>query len=166
MQTDASRRPGKQGSAVIAKRIFAGSLAVLLLCVSSFAAACDPSCGFAQFQSECHSPQTAPKKSVSPEMTMAGMTVPEMRGGSSTNQQIPYLFSAQGQLSPPAWAQEHESAFDEYKKLSGGAGEGEKVGGGWLGACAEIPPHLFPPPKASPDSAAASALSRFGAERG
>ena len=89
MQPDASRRTGKQGSAAIAKRIFAGSLAVLLLCVSSFAAACDPSCGFAQFQSECHSPQTAPKKSVSPEMTMAGMTVPEMRGGSSTNQQIP-----------------------------------------------------------------------------
>ena len=88
MQPDASRRTGKQGSAVIAKRIFAGSLAVLLLCVSYFAAACDLSCGFAQFQSDCHSPQTAPKESVSPEMTMAGMTVPEIPGGSSTNQEI------------------------------------------------------------------------------
>jgi len=63
------------------RRIFAGTLAALLLCVSSLAAACDLSCGFALFRSDCHSPQMAAEESLRPEMAM-----PEMVGDSSTNQ--------------------------------------------------------------------------------
>jgi hypothetical protein len=61
-------------------------LAALLLCVSSLAAACDLSCGFALFRSDCHSPQIAAEESQRPEMAMAGMAMPETAGGSSTNQ--------------------------------------------------------------------------------
>ena len=68
------------------RRIFAGTLAALLLCVSSFAAACDLSCGFALFRSDCHSPQIAAEESQRPEMAMAGMAMPEIAGWSSTNQ--------------------------------------------------------------------------------
>ncbi len=68
------------------RRIFAGTLAALLLCVSSLAAACDLSCGFALFRSDCHSPQTAAEKSQRPEMAMTGMAGPEMAGDSATNQ--------------------------------------------------------------------------------
>jgi hypothetical protein len=74
------------------RRIFAGILAALLLCVSSLAAACDLSCGFALFRSDCHSPQMAAEESQRPEMAMAGMAMPEMAGDSSTNQ--PMLSSA------------------------------------------------------------------------
>ena len=68
------------------RRIFAGTLAALLLCVSSFAAACDLSCGFALFRSDCHSPQMTADESQRHEMAMAGMAMPETAGGSSTNQ--------------------------------------------------------------------------------
>jgi hypothetical protein len=71
---------------VKSRRILAGTLAALLLCVSSLAAACDLSCGFALFRSDCHSPQMAAEKSQRPEMAMAGMAMPEMAGDSSTNQ--------------------------------------------------------------------------------
>jgi len=67
-------------------------LAALLLCVSSLAAACDLSCGFALFRSDCHSPQMAADESLRPEMAMAGMAMPEMAGDSSANQ--PMLSSA------------------------------------------------------------------------
>jgi hypothetical protein len=70
------------------KRIFAGSLAALLLCVSSLAAACDLSCGFALFQSDCHSQQMAAEESRPAEMTMAGMTMPEMAEAGSADQQM------------------------------------------------------------------------------
>jgi hypothetical protein len=85
----ASRRSGKRDSAVKIKRIFAGSLTALLLCVSSLAAACDLSCGFAQLESDCHSPRIAVKESMPAEMAM-----PEMAGASSTNQQM-FLHSSQ-----------------------------------------------------------------------
>jgi hypothetical protein len=68
--------------------IFAGTLAALLLCVSSMAAACDLSCGFALFRSDCHSPQIAADQSQRPEMAMAGTAMPEMAGDSSTNRPI------------------------------------------------------------------------------
>jgi hypothetical protein len=61
-------------------------LAALLLCVSSLAAACDLSCGFALFRSDCHSPQMAADESQRPGMAIAGMAMPEMAGDSSTNQ--------------------------------------------------------------------------------
>ena len=64
------------------RKIFAGSLVALLLCVSSLAAACDLSCGFAQFRSDCHSPQMVADGSSPSDMTMAGMTMPEGAGGS------------------------------------------------------------------------------------
>jgi len=67
-------------------------LAALLLFVSSLAAACDLSCGFALFRSDCHSPQMAADESLRPEMAMAGMAMPEMAGDSSANQ--PMLSSA------------------------------------------------------------------------
>jgi hypothetical protein len=70
---------------------------VLLLCVSSLAAACDLSCEFAQLQSDCHSPQMALQESAPDEMTMAGMTVPEMASAGSTNQQ---MVSATSQAMP------------------------------------------------------------------
>ena len=69
------------------RRIFAGSLAALLLCVSSLAAACDLSCGFALFRSDCHSPQMAAEESRPAEMTMAGMTMPEGAEAGSADQQ-------------------------------------------------------------------------------
>jgi hypothetical protein len=97
MRPSASRRSEKRGSAVKMKRIFGGSLTALLLCVSSWAAACDLSCGFAQFQSDCHSPRMAVKESMPAEMTMPGMAMPEMAGASSTNQQ---MFSHSSQAIP------------------------------------------------------------------
>ena len=63
------------------RRIFAGTLTALLLCVSSLAAACDLSCGFAPFRSDCHSPQMTTDESQRHEMAM-----PETAGASSTNQ--------------------------------------------------------------------------------
>jgi hypothetical protein len=70
------------------RRIFAGILAALLLFVSSLAAACDLSCGFAQFRSDCHSPQMAAEESQRPGMAMAGMAMPEMASDSSTIQLV------------------------------------------------------------------------------
>jgi hypothetical protein len=70
------------------RRIFAGSIIGLLLWVSSLAVACDLSCGFAQFHSDCHSPQMAATESGPAEMTIAGMTMPEMVGADSTDQGI------------------------------------------------------------------------------
>ena len=59
------------------RRIFVGTLAAIVLCVSSMAAACDLSCGFSVFRSDCHSPRSATTQSDSLDMTMAGMTMPE-----------------------------------------------------------------------------------------
>ena len=65
-----------------------GLLTALLLCVSSLAAACDLSCGFALFRSDCHSPQMAAGESGPSGMTMAGMAMPEVAGDISTDQQV------------------------------------------------------------------------------
>jgi len=70
------------------RRIFAGSLVTLLLGMSSLAAACDLSCGFAHFRSDCHSPQMAAEDSGPSDMTMAGMTMPEGPGGNYIAQQV------------------------------------------------------------------------------
>jgi hypothetical protein len=83
-----SDRPGQQVFAVKIRRIFAGFLAVLLLCGSSVAAACDLSCGFAESRADCHSPQGAVRELGQPDTTMAGMNMPEMGGDSSTSQQV------------------------------------------------------------------------------
>ena len=97
MWLDLPRPTGKRDSAVQIKRIFAGSLTALLLCVSSWAAACDLSCGFAQLQSDCHSSQMAAKESGAPEIAMAGMAMPEMAGADSMSQQ---MFSSTSQTMP------------------------------------------------------------------
>jgi hypothetical protein len=91
------RRSGKRDSAVKMKRIFACSLTTLLLCVSSWAAACDLSCGFASLQADCHSPQMAAKESGPPDTAMPGMAMPEMDRTSSMNQQV---FSPSSQAMP------------------------------------------------------------------
>lgn len=68
------------------RRIFAGSIAALLLSVTSLAAACDVSCAFASMSSDCHAQQTesqdvAPGGMTMAGMAMAGMTMPEMASG-------------------------------------------------------------------------------------
>ena len=70
------------------KCICAGSLVALLLFVSSLAAACDLSCGFALFRSDCHSPEMASADSGASDMTMAGMRMTERADENSTDQQI------------------------------------------------------------------------------
>src|ERR1700738_417770 len=76
---------GKRGSAVKARSILAGALAAMLLCVSSLAAACDFSCGFARQRSDCHSTQMTPGSSdmTMADMAMPGMTMPEISGYTS-----------------------------------------------------------------------------------
>jgi hypothetical protein len=68
------------------RRMFAGSIAALLLSVSSFAAACDVSCSFASMSSDCHSEQTksrdmAPGGMQMDGSSMAGMNMPGMGDG-------------------------------------------------------------------------------------
>jgi hypothetical protein len=66
------------------RRIFAGSIVVLLLSVSPLAVACDLSCAFPSLNSDCHSEQTKPQRFSSSGdmkmdgMAMDGMTIPEM----------------------------------------------------------------------------------------
>jgi hypothetical protein len=60
------------------RRIFAGALAALLLCVPALAAACDLSCGFSLFTSDCHSAEIAARGLDSPDTAMGGMSMPEM----------------------------------------------------------------------------------------
>jgi hypothetical protein len=69
-------------------RIFVGTIAVLLMCVSSLLPACDLSCGFSPFRSDCHSPQMATEESDASDMTMAGMTMPESAGDSPADQSV------------------------------------------------------------------------------
>jgi hypothetical protein len=57
----------------------------LLLSVSSLAAACDLACEFVQFQSDCHSTQIVHPPG---EMSMAGMSMPEMDGANRKNLQV------------------------------------------------------------------------------
>jgi hypothetical protein len=87
MESDASRRAGERVSDMEMRRIFAGSLTALLLCVSSFAAACDFSCEFAQLRSDCHSPQMAAMQTGPADMAMDGMAMPGMDEPSSGSQQ-------------------------------------------------------------------------------
>ena len=68
------------------KRIFVGTIAVLLMCVSSLLPACDLSCGFSAFRSDCHSMRMVDRASDPSDMTMAGMTMPESTGDSSSDQ--------------------------------------------------------------------------------
>jgi hypothetical protein len=70
------------------RRIFSGSIVVLLLSLSSFAAACDVSCAFASMKSDCHAKQTEAQNSPSGQMKMDGMPMPEMSGDDSMNQQM------------------------------------------------------------------------------
>jgi hypothetical protein len=70
------------------KRMFAGSIVVLLLAASSLAAACDLSCSFALMSSDCHSLQAESQDSAAGAMTvdgmaMAEMTMPEMANSES-----------------------------------------------------------------------------------
>jgi hypothetical protein len=68
--------------------MFAVSLVALLLFVSSLAAACDLSCGFALFRSDCHLPGMAAKDSGASDTTMAGMKMTERASENSTDQQM------------------------------------------------------------------------------
>jgi hypothetical protein len=70
------------------KRIFVGTMAVLLMCVSSLLPACDLACGFSVFQSDCHSPQMATGESDASDMRIAGMTMPESAGDSPANEPV------------------------------------------------------------------------------
>jgi hypothetical protein len=70
------------------RRIFAGSLVALLLFVSSLAAACDLSCGFALSRSDCHSPEMVATDSGASDMTMAGMRMANRADENPTDQQI------------------------------------------------------------------------------
>jgi hypothetical protein len=68
------------------KRIFVGTLGLLLMCVSAILPACDLSCGFSAFQSDCHSPRMASADSDYSDMTMAGMTMPQSAGDTAADQ--------------------------------------------------------------------------------
>ena len=81
-------RPGPRKNSVKTRRISAGALVMLLLCVSSYAAACDLSCGFALFRSDCHSPEIAAADSGASDMRMTDMKMPEIAGEGSTNQRM------------------------------------------------------------------------------
>ena|ERR1700737_1994619 len=70
------------------KRIFVGTVALLLMCVSSLLPVCDLSCGFSVFKSDCHSPQIASAESDDPEMAMASMTIPESASDTPANQPV------------------------------------------------------------------------------
>ena len=70
------------------RRILTVSLVALLLFVSSLAAACDLSCGFALFGSDCHSPEMASTDSAASDMTMAGMRMAERADENSPDRQI------------------------------------------------------------------------------
>ena len=70
------------------KRIFVGTIAVLVMCVSSLLPACDLSCGFSPFRSDCHSPQMATGESDASDMSMDGMTMPESAVDSPADQSV------------------------------------------------------------------------------
>jgi hypothetical protein len=74
------------------RRIFAGSIIVLLLSVSALAAACDLSCAFAQLQSDCDSTQaitqTKGQEFGTTDVTMPDMTMPGMDDAGSGNQPL------------------------------------------------------------------------------
>ena len=67
------------------KRMFAGSIIVLLLSVSSFAMACDVSCGLSQLQSDCHSARLASQNSFSTDTKMDGMEMDGMAMPATSN---------------------------------------------------------------------------------
>lgn len=68
------------------KRIFSGTAALLLMCVSSILPTCDLSCGFSAFQSDCHSPRMVTADSDGSDMNVAGMVMPEPAGDSAADQ--------------------------------------------------------------------------------
>ena len=69
------------------RHIVAGFVAALVFCVSSLAAACDLSCGFASLRSDCHSSQMGMDDPGSPGMVMAGMPMSEAADPDASNQQ-------------------------------------------------------------------------------
>jgi hypothetical protein len=102
------------------KRIFAVSIAAILLSVSSLAAACDLSCSFASMKSDCHSQKTESRDSMSGAkimdgMAMAGMTMPEMAKGESQHavsalSQANAAHPSIGEMGPC----EHQSCGNSY----------------------------------------------------
>jgi hypothetical protein len=76
------------------RRIFAGSIAALLLSVTSLAAACDVSCAFASMSSDCHAQQTESQDSAPGGMTMDGMSMAGMT--------MPGMAKAEDQQTAPA----------------------------------------------------------------
>jgi hypothetical protein len=75
------------GNFMAIRRIFAGTLAALLLCVPAIATACDLSCGFSQLASDCHSAQITGHDSASPDVAMGGMSMPNMDDDRSPDRQ-------------------------------------------------------------------------------
>jgi hypothetical protein len=68
------------------RKAFSAILIVSLFVVSSWASACDLSCGFSAFRADCHSQQMATGESDASDMTMAGMTMPESTDNRSADQ--------------------------------------------------------------------------------
>jgi hypothetical protein len=60
------------------RRIFAGSIVALLLCLSPLAAACDLSCAFASMNSDCHFQEAETPDSANGGMKMDGMAMDAM----------------------------------------------------------------------------------------
>src|SRR6266700_2390525 len=63
---------------MMVRRIFAGSVVLLLVAVSAVAAACDLSCAFASMSSDCHARQNGVQDSPSSGMNRNGMNMPGM----------------------------------------------------------------------------------------
>jgi hypothetical protein len=80
------RRPWLTEHFLKIKRIFVSTLGLLLMCVSAILPACDLSCEFSAFESDCHSPRMAAADSDSSDMSMAGMTMPESAGDAAADQ--------------------------------------------------------------------------------
>jgi hypothetical protein len=82
---------GKGHRPVKLRRIFTVSLTTLLLCVTSWAAACDLSCGFAPFQPDCHFSQPGARNSMlagtKMDGVMEGMSMTPVGDGGAMNQQ-------------------------------------------------------------------------------
>jgi hypothetical protein len=73
------------------RRIFTGSLTALLFCATSWASACDLSCGFESLLSNCHLSQPEARDSmpggIKMDAAMEGMSMAPMGDGGAEDQQ-------------------------------------------------------------------------------
>ena len=91
MSTGPTYTGEKRRRPVMLRRILTGSLAALLFCVTSWAAACDLSCGFASFHPDCHLSQPEARNSMPADLKMGGamedMSMPNLGDGGAKSQQ-------------------------------------------------------------------------------